>query len=65
MGMRLRIIVSYFVSLIHGIIRSFFCVLGKAVNEIIVIGGSDAAAGVNDCCQSAGIVVEIGNSVAA
>lgn len=61
--MRLRSIVSYFVALNHGIIRSLFGVFGKPVNEVIVIGGGNSAAGVDDCRQSAGVVVKVGNGV--
>ena len=47
-GMRLRSIVSYFVALNHGKICSLFGVFGKAVDEIIVIGGGNPTAGVNN-----------------
>lgn len=49
--MRLRSIVSYFVALNHGIIRSLSGVFGKPVNEIIVISGGNAALGVDNGSQ--------------
>ena len=50
-GMGLRSIVSYFVALNHGIICSLFGVLGKAVDEIIVIGSGNATAGIDNGSQ--------------
>lgn len=61
MGMRLRSIVSYFVALNHGKICSLFGVFGKPGNEIIIVSSGYATAGVDDRCQRAGIIVEVGN----